>query len=293
MVPIAALLALSVTAAQAQTAVSVQFTGYWSAPGSFLPGGYSNSPTGYYAGAYTVQYWNSANNCSGSGDGVPVGAVTNGNLLTDYNNTIAPTSSLLDSTGATSSMTFSLTNATQNRYSAGGGGFPDHNAGGGTGAYSQFNPNGNMSYFLQSGVEASTDASSPVTLALGGLNAGDTYDVYAYVSSLNYAGAKSCSVTLGGETFYLTTDAGSLSFLTQSLSTDSSVSPTADYVEFTNISGALLNSELLTVDGAYTGLSGFQVIDLGAAPEPSTIALFAVASMGLAFQLGRKRRSMV
>jgi hypothetical protein len=271
----------------AQVSVGVQFPAYYDGVGGQLNGDYSTYPQGYFAGAYLQQYWNVANNSTGNGDGTPAGPLTNANFIT---NTGAPAGITYDSTGAASTVTFTLTGANDNRYSAGGAGFPTLNNGA-TGEYSQFNPNGNLSYFLQGGVEA-VDGTGPETLSLGGLNPLDTYDVYAYVSSLNFAGSESATVTLGGTTYYLNTDGGTLTGLTPSTNNTGTDIPTADYVEFANISGASLLTDTLTETGTYTGLSGFQVVDLGsgtAAPEPSTWAM-VLGGLGLLVWRVRARR---
>ena len=280
------------TPSQAQTAVGVQFSAYYGSAGDNLNGGYSNYPTGYYAGAYLQQYWNVANNSTGTGNGVPSDPITNASLINGSNN--SPVTTTYDSTGATSSLTFSLSGMVDNRYSAGGGSFPNLNDGS-TGEYSQFNPNGNLSLFLQGGVEA-VDGSGSLTLTLGGLNPTTNYDLYVYVSSLNFAGSQSASVTFNGTTYYLATDGGTLTGLTQSSdTTGSSGAPTADYVEFTNVSGAQLNADAVSESGAYTGLSGFQVVTASssAVPEPSTVWLGVLGFLGLAVHLRRRRLAQI
>jgi hypothetical protein len=284
-------LAAFASSAQAQIIVGVQFPAYYANPYSAMNNtlvqGYLANPKGYQGGVDEQQYWNVANNSTGGGDGAPTAPITNSNLLLQSNGTFSPASTtLVDSTGAASALTFTLSNATQNRgTSANTGNFP---------ATQWYAANGNTDSYLISGVEASTSASTPVTLTLGGLNAGDSYSLIAYVGSLNYYGSQAADVTLGSTSYYLKTDGGSLSYYTQSTDTTDTNLPTADYVEFTGISGAALSSEALTVTGAGTGLGGFQLIDNGAAvvPEPSTWAMMLGGLGMLAFCVRRKAASV-
>jgi hypothetical protein len=271
--------ALAATA-NAQTAVSVQFAPFYNGAGNLLNGGYGTYPSGYFAGGDPVQYWNVASNSTGTGNGTPISPITNASLITptvlvqgtsSSAPVYTPAGITYDSTGHASTLTFSLTGANDNRYSTVGFDNSTTNNGS-TGAYSQFNPTGNLTYFLQSGVEA-IDGAGTESLTFGGLNLAATYNVYAYVQSLNFAGSQADAVTLGSQTYYLMTDNLTVTSGTQSSATSALNAPVADYVEFTGISGATLATTALTETGSFTGFSGFQVVNVGVAPEPSTWAM--------------------
>jgi hypothetical protein len=289
---------LSGASAQAQD-VSVQFPAYYSQVYSALNGAYSPPPAGYYAGASTSldRYWNVVNNSVGGGDGVPAGPITEADRVEYVPSPIPNTAGsyvttpgILDSTGAASPLTFILANATLNRGANGGAaGFPDSNN---DVPYSQFYPTANLSKFLVSGLETSEDASNPVSLLIGGLDPTLSYNLTAYVGSDYSSGSQALSVTLGSQTYYLTTDNGTLTGLTGSEST-TPTSALADYVTFYDVAGSDLESEVMTVNGQGNGLAGFQITPGTMAPvvpEPSTYVLMGVGLLSLV--LLRKRKLM-
>jgi hypothetical protein len=139
-------------------------------------------------------------------------------------------------------------------------------------------------------------------LSLSNLNAGDSYNLLVYVGSLGYYGIVSdVAVNLGSQTFYLNTDDNNpyanpvpivgLTGYTQATATDPGSAVTADYVEFNGIPGSTLAGESVTVTGAGSGISGFQLVD-NAVPEPGTIWSAALGLIGLVgFQIRRSRKS--
>lgn len=276
------LLAIVQVVSAQETVVGVQIPGW----ASVLNGGtgYPFTPNvGYYAGAVQQQYWNEANGSAYSYSS-PV-TFTNASLTYGYGGTGSTT--LMDSTGAASAMTFSVSNITYNGGSTGGDGFPDDTVEGNPDW--EFSGSSDLSKFLVSGIASSSSSAAPITLTLGGLSSGDIYNLYAYVASDFYAGGVNATVTLGSESLYLITDNGTLTGLTQSTATTAATATMAHYVEFTDIPGAELMSESLTVGGVYTGLSGFQVEDAGPVPEPATYAMM-LGGFGMLIAARRIRR---
>lgn len=143
----------------------------------------------------------------------------------------------------------------------------------------------------------SNNAPQVVTFTLTGLNAADTYTLDTYSMS-NTASRVNGSINVSatnGTSFYMINPSSSYSTYTQGTATTTATAATGDYFEFTGITGVTsLTYTLTNQGGAFADLPGFQLVDTtSGTPEPSTIALFAMAVTGLTFQLGRKRRSTV
>jgi hypothetical protein len=296
---VAALLLVSHASAQpvvtpTDPTIGVQFDPYYSSPGQMLNSTNINgnpNQYGYQAGAVNQQYWNVANNSTGGGYGVPSGDLTNSSLIANSGGTISSAAPvLLDSNGNATSVLFDLTNNVSNPYTNAGANFPSAQW------YAQ---SGATPSYLVAGVQISTSNVAPVTLSFANLNDSDYYNLYAYVGSAQYVGSTLAAVNLGSQTYYLMTDTGGLTGYTQSLSTSAGGAPVADYVEFTNVLGstidASLGGESLTETGAYTGLSGFQLQDIGstpaAVPEPSTVWMFSLGFLGLMVHVYRRRNA--
>lgn len=284
--------------AQAQT-VGVQFVQTYN--------GYAVNPlnlgaNNYTAGVVQQQNWNVADGVGIVGPGqygnitTFSGSLSNANLVTtSYDssyNVVTSSTTLIDSTGAASNILFNYNIGNNINHKNNDGTSSKNLGGGGHWANPNWNTVGGVTdVYLAQGVVYSDDASLTPTLTLSNLNANDSYTLIAYVGSPNWMAGINLSISMNSTTYYLTTDNGTLSGFTQSTSTDSSVSPMADYVEFTGLTGS--DIETLTINGVGGGLDGFQLIDTGAVPEPTTLGLIAAGVMGLAVQLGRKRRSMI
>jgi hypothetical protein len=124
------------------------------------------------------------------------------------------------------------------------------------------------------------------------------YDIYVYVSddtAGRVANVSNGSITYDLSTLGLAEVSGANALLVQSSDT-SGANPSADYVEFTGLTGS---SQTITVspgdqnpaDAAWVGLAGFQVV---AVPEPVSMPLAtALAGLGsLAVVLFRQRSRM-
>ncbi|NQT40267.1 MAG: PEP-CTERM sorting domain-containing protein [Planctomycetes bacterium] len=121
----------------------------------------------------------------------------------------------------------------------------------------------------------------------------DLYDVYVFAQSRTTAG-NDLSVTIGDTTFYYDTDgSGAADEIAQIVSTTAG-SPTAggSFALFEGLSG---DSFTLTTDGSVTGaisnnVFGVHVVErVGAVPEPSTLVLLTLGSLGLLWIRRRKK----
>jgi len=133
---------------------------------------------------------------------------------------------------------------------------------------------------------------------LSNLNATHDYNLIAYVDTDYYFySGETVGVNLGSTTYYLTeAGANTLTGWTPSSDTNAGTAPLANYVEFTGILGSTLAAENLTVTGSGSGLSGFQLQDLGApapTPEPSSVWLMLIGMLGLGFHFRRTRLAKV
>lgn len=168
-------------------------------------------------------------------------------------------SNLLTSTGATSNIGFTL------NYDAG--------SGAGNNANTPYNKlMNNMLISKQSGA---------LTLGITGLSASDTYDLIVYINSPFFASGSTATITLNGGSALSVTTNNALTSFTQITGANA----VGNYVEYDGLTGA--TAENLSITQGFAGITGFQVVDT---PEPATIGLIAAGVMGLAVQLGRKRR---
>jgi hypothetical protein len=159
--------------------------------------------------------------------------------------------------------------------------------------------------WLVSGIAANSSGSvATVSLSFANLNDSDYYNVYAYVGSIWFTySSEAAKVSLGNQSFYLLTDNGTLNGYTQATAGSAASATTADYVEFQNVLGSALDTnsfdggEALTVTGKFTGLTGFQLEDIGstpaAVPEPSTVWMFSLGFLGLMAHVYRRRCAQV
>lgn len=116
-------------------------------------------------------------------------------------------------------------------------------------------------------------ASDISTVTITGLTIGDAYSVQAWSY---FGGSLGGSEFIGANTVDLNNTAGQ--FATGTFTATSNTETFQFGVGAGNANG-------------YSFLSGVSVFDVtGSTPEPSTVALFAMAITGLGFQLGRKRR---
>jgi hypothetical protein len=275
--------------AHAQSLVGVQFAPVYNGGeyNELNNTGYAGAG-GYTAGAAPQINWNVADGVIVTGppygpyNQVPTtndDPITNADLTDGAGNRLT-SGVLINSTGAATALSFSYTFNVEVNSPASYSGF---NASAG-----QFQPNGNENFYLVGGGATSSTGSSTLTLA--GLNPLDTYNLYAYVGGTFYAGSQTVAITNGSTTYDLKTDTGSLTGLTQSTATSAGSAGVADYVEFTGLTGSAIQTISLT-GGDYTGLSGFQIQDLGAAatPEPSAIWLLSLGLLSVGFFVRRNR----
>lgn len=198
----------------------------------------------------------------------------------------AAMSNLLASTGASSGISVSTATTTTNPsevHSVFGQSYGF--VGGSAGDAALFN----------AGILGGYSNASSFTLSLTGLNAGDTYSLIFYSMS-NTQSLVQGTLTLGStsSSYYMVNTSPSTTTYTQGLATTSGAATSGNYFEFDNITGvSSLDFSLANIGGAFADMPGFQLIDTTAGtPEPSTVALFAMAITGLAIQLGRKRRAL-
>jgi uncharacterized repeat protein (TIGR02543 family) len=223
----------------ASVVMSVQFPQYYN--NSIVSAMNSNNYTG---GVVPVQYWNVADTNTGTSP------ASNANLVTSTGAALG-SSILINSTGANTPLGFTYSGYTVND-STNNTSFPSaiwYQTGGLTDSYiaagSSFNETG-----------------TPETLSVTGLTATHAYNLIVYVTApwWDNGGSNPASVNAGSTTYYIETS-NSLAVWTQATSTTSTTHTTGNYVEFSNLTGT--TSQTVTVTGAYVGLAGFQVVDLG------------------------------
>lgn len=283
----------------AQTLVGVQFAPYYSGPYNTLNGSKYGGPANIAAGVGTLNQtnWNVAiSQATGfAGGNGTVSNSSNANLSTWVTNpspgaypnngayTYTEGAGMKTSTGAASTLGFTATvNVSRGNNNQGVfAGDPGNND-------------------LASG--GVSNFGGTMTLTLGGLNSGDNYNLVAYLD-MDYYGTvrynqippyQIVGVSLGstpGNTTTYYVDSQPQSTLTgwqQASSTDPMNPTLGNYVEFTDISGAQLEADTLTLTNG-GGLAGFQVQDTGEVPEPSTWALM-LAGLGALLFYHRRRK---
>jgi hypothetical protein len=250
----------------AQTIISLQFPN----GGTTLYNNYSNSFAGQNltAGEAAAAYWN-ADSTNGNHVGYPT------NISGPNAGNFPFSTSLLDSTGAATGITY--TGTTDGNFNSSGNGF--------SGA-------GDNLLFASGSLVNYNSGGLPNTFTFNGLNSAHTYSVIVYANEL-FGDINGVGITLGSTTYYLNTDHALTSYV-QSTATTLGAAGAANYVEFTGLTGLstfTVSANSSVADTAFT-VPGIQIIDNGAltaAPEPSTVVLVAVGLAGLAFHLRRKR----
>lgn len=289
LVPLCAMatgLFLAALPSHAQTIVSVSTYVYTAlnGPGTYTPNanftaGVADAGNG---GDYYVNNWNET---------VKTGS--------DRNGTDSPLtgSNLIDSTGATTGISYSLPYLSADNTGSTSANFPYPD---GSNPYPFYTTSGNANSVLASqGVsQANAAPGTPLVLTLNGLNASATYTLVAYVSNLFFGGATTASWTVGSQTYYTDPTSGTgLTGWVQGNATTAGAAVASNYVEFDGLTG----SSTLTLTGEAVGggspaLMGFQLIETGSAttvPEPSTVWLGVLGFLGLAAHLRRRRLAQI
>jgi hypothetical protein len=128
------------------------------------------------------------------------------------------------------------------------------------------------------------------TFTVNGLPSG-TYNVFVYVAGLDQTGDQQ-SVTLGSTTYYekytmasewSPSNPSTFDGFSKVSSTDPTSYQEGNYVEFTNVTGSSITVNSIDT-GGQTGFSGFQI---QAVPEPTSLGLAGIGTIGL---LARRRR---
>lgn len=211
--------------------------------------------------------WNENNGGSVPGPSGVAGVVAAAN----WNNSINGMS-LVDNTGASTSASFSITG------SYGAWGIAPISAG----------PDGDGTYnrTMLDGYANTASGIGPEQFAITGIPYA-TYDMLVYFSSDTAGRAGAINDANAGITYDFTTVgqpeiSGNTALLIQSMDT-TGANPTADYVEFLNVSGSSDTLTLNIPNGG--GIAGFQIV---ATPEPGTVALTLLG--GLAILVVERRR---
>ncbi len=128
-----------------------------------------------------------------------------------------------------------------------------------------------------------TVGTTTASFTFSNLTAGHTYDLYIYGENGGY-NSQANTYTVGSQ---------NLSFANNATG-DAAFTAGVNYVEFTNLSpdgsGDIVGTWLANPTNA--GVNGFQLVDttpVVEAPEPSTVALIGLGSLGLAFLIRRHR----
>jgi len=223
-----------------QTVISVQFPFYY---GDQVVSAMNSK--NYSGGVVPVQNWNVANTDTGTS---PTG---NAHLI-DATGKALPSSILVNSLRNNTAIHFTYSGYTTNDSSKNAA-FPTPDP----------DQDGQNDASLAAGSNYNQDG-APETLTLTGLNPGHSYDLIVYVTTPWCAndGSTNASVTSGKTTYYINTS-NKLGTWTQATSTTEDSPTTANYVKFSNLTGA--TSQTVTLTGATVGLAGFQLVDPGVA----------------------------
>jgi hypothetical protein len=263
-----ALIALA-SSTQAQVIYSVQFS---NGNYGFEVKRSTPTPQNLSAGFAPAQYWNED--------------TTGGNTV-GYPHSVS-LSNLVDSTGATSSVSYSGTTD---------GNF---NSQGGSSGNGFTSGSGNNLLFSAGSLGSYNHVTDVNSFTLNNLPTGDSYSLIVYVKNLFGADTTSpIDITAGGTSYYINTDSTASTFV-QSTATTAGTATVGNYVEFTNLSAA---TGSLTFSLVGTGSStsatnylmpGFQLVDNGpsgstSVPEPSTYALLGFGLLGMVFLRARGR----
>lgn len=175
--------------------------------------------------------------------------------------TLTMTSGLTDSTGAASPIGFKL-QSNGAYYTGAGWNFP------GSPLYPGFpgRTSGAGDAFLYAGFAfAGYTNAQPAALTVTGLNATHTYSLLVYFAPFEgFGNSQSASIALtGGATYYVNTNGGGGTYQNAS-STDPANPGTGNYVEYDNLTGAASQTITFTNTSMLVGMSGFQIVDMGA-----------------------------
>jgi len=186
-----------------------------------------------------------------SGQTAGVVAQANWNVQTTQTAIATP---LLDSTGATTGVIYTLSASFAEKWNTGTG---------------STTPNRT----LLSGKIGNNAVPATLSINLSGLTDGTGYDFYLYTVSDNNTRS---DISAGGTTYYITDQNGGVDYtgvFVQGTSTNSAARTTANYVKFSGLasSGGNLTISINEVD-YHVGYNGFQI---QAVPEPATWALLA------------------
>jgi len=114
------------------------------------------------------------------------------------------------------------------------------------------------------------------------------YDVYVYVGEFFNT---TSSARIGDQTFYYdATSNFDTDGYVQATATTIAGASLASYVLFEGLTDNSFTLELIRRTGSRTGISGFQIVETAAVPEPSTYAMAAIGLVGMfAYRLRRRR----
>lgn len=301
-----AVIAASTASLHGQSVTSIQFT----SNNPYEQGGPTVLLPTDVAGEDAVDNWNVV--APLASNAIIYGPTINGQTGPAPNSVNVSGGSLVTAAGGASPVTYSIT----------GGGPSNFAYDGLTGANYKLLGNGDGTFGPgnTSGTNNATLYGGPVTLALSGLSAGDTYSFIAYVNAGFATGEGSVSASSGGTQYFMSENGGFAmstltTFVDDASTTDFSGTVgqyglgayQANYVEFTDVTD--ITSETLTLNtlgtfpnggGTFVSpdgngselfeLTGVQMLDTTAAvPEPSTFGLMAAGLIGLAAYFRRSR----